>query len=134
MREIWDIGHSTLPFSLFSQLLRKNGIEGLADIRRFPTSKKSPHFARLELAENLAALGITYYWFGPSLGGYRKGGYSLWMKSPEFRQGLTELEKIAREKRVAIMCAEKYFGRCHRRFILDLLTAQGWIVHHLMPE
>lgn len=134
MKEIWDIGHSTLPFFIFAELLQKNRIEGLADIRRFPTSKKSHHFARPELAKNLAALGITYYWFGPSLGGYRKGGFESWMKSQEFKQGMVELEKLAREKRIAVMCAEKYFGRCHRRYILDLLIKQGWTVHHLIPE
>lgn len=131
MKEIWDIGHSTLPFSVFSDLLLKNRIECLADIRRFPTSKKSPHFQKQELSEKLPLLGIDYCWLGESLGGYRAGGYKSWMESAEFKQGLNALEELAQQKRVAIMCAERYFGRCHRRFILDLLTSKGWKVHHL---
>lgn len=134
MKEIWDVGHSTLSFSAFGELLQKHRIECLADVRRFPTSRKSPHFCQEELRTKLSLLGIDYCWFGPSLGGYRRGGYESWMGSPEFEQGLEALEKLATQKRVAVMCAEKYFGRCHRRFILDLLANRGWKVNHIIQE
>ena len=56
------------------------------------------------------------------------------MASEEFAAGLAELEELAREQRVAVMCAEAWWVRCHRRLIADALTARGWRVLHLGPE
>jgi len=134
MQEIWDVGHSTLTADSFWQLLKKNKIDCLVDIRRFPTSKKSPHFCQDQLKMTAISQGIEYVWLGSSLGGFRKEGYEAWMKTPEFSQGLRELESLAQQRRVALMCAEKYFGRCHRRFVLKLLSARGWTVHHILSE
>ena len=53
------------------------------------------------------------------------------MASEEFAAGLAELEDLAREQRVAVMCAEAWWVRCHRRLIADALTARGWRVLHL---
>jgi uncharacterized protein (DUF488 family) len=53
------------------------------------------------------------------------------MATPEFAAGLAELEGLAREQRVAVMCAEAWFIRCHRRLIADALVARGWRVLHL---
>lgn len=101
------------------------------DIRRFPTSRKSPHFSQKEMKGNLEKNGIEYVWLGEKLGGFRQGGYQAWMKTADFKQGLDELENMAQKKRVAVMCAERYFGRCHRRFLLEVLVARGWEINHL---
>jgi uncharacterized protein (DUF488 family) len=53
------------------------------------------------------------------------------MASEEFAAGLAELEELARQQRVAVMCAEAWWVRCHRRLIADALTARGWRVLHL---
>lgn len=130
-KKIWDIGHSTLTWDSFLNQLKKNEIECLVDIRRFPTSRKSPHFSQKEMKGNLEKNGIEYVWLGEKLGGFRQGGYQAWMKTADFKQGLDELENMAQKKRVAVMCAERYFGRCHRRFLLEVLVARGWEINHL---
>jgi uncharacterized protein (DUF488 family) len=53
------------------------------------------------------------------------------MASDQFAAGLAELEALAREQRVAVMCAEAWWVRCHRRLIADAFTARGWRVLHL---
>jgi uncharacterized protein (DUF488 family) len=53
------------------------------------------------------------------------------MASEEFAAGLAELEQLAGEQRVAVMCAEAWWVRCHRRLVSDALTARGWRVLHL---
>jgi uncharacterized protein (DUF488 family) len=53
------------------------------------------------------------------------------MASEEFGSGLAELEGLAREQRVAVMCAEAWWVRCHRRLIADALSVRGWRVLHL---
>src|SRR5690554_955755 len=62
-KALWTIGHSTRTLKDFLTLLRKNGIQLLADVRRFPGSRKFPHFNRQELADTLQAEGSAYLHF-----------------------------------------------------------------------
>jgi uncharacterized protein (DUF488 family) len=145
-KEILTVGHSNHEEGEFIELLRGAGVELIADVRRYPGSRRQPHFERTALAGVLQEAGIGYRWLGESLGGRRKPlpnspngawqsdqfrGYADHMASEEFTAGLSELEELARERRVAIMCAEAWWVRCHRRLISDALTARGWRVLHL---
>jgi len=82
----------------------------------------------------------------PELGGLRKPkpdstnlgwrnvsfrGYADYMQTDEFRDALTELERLAATKRVAIMCAEAVPWRCHRSLIADALSVDGLEVRHI---
>lgn len=67
---LWTIGHSTLPIEMFLQRLSCHGIEVLADVRRFPGSRRHPQFGAARLAEALAPHQIEYLAF-PELGGRR---------------------------------------------------------------
>ena len=129
--EIWDVGHSNLKEEDFLSLLQKHRIERVIDVRRFPTSKKFPHFAKPRLEQALNKKRIDYFWLGEKLGGFRKGGYDGWMKSKEFRSGIEELEEKASQKRTAVMCAESDFRGCHRRFIIEVLEEKGWKMLHI---
>ena len=57
---IWTVGHSTLTIGDFLEMLSSNGIRALADVRRFPASRRHPQFNQDELRESLAAAGIEY--------------------------------------------------------------------------
>jgi uncharacterized protein (DUF488 family) len=144
--EILTVGHSNHEERGFVELLRGAGVELIADVRRYPGSRRQPHFERTALAAVLLEAGIGYRWLGESLGGRRRPspesvngawesdqfrGYADHMASDEFAGGLAELEALAREQRVAAMCAEAWWVRCHRRLIADALTARGWRVLHL---
>jgi uncharacterized protein (DUF488 family) len=128
---IWDIGHSNRNLDEFLNLLKKNNIELLIDIRRFPSSQKFPHFNKDNLKIKLEKFKIRYLWLGEQLGGFRKGGYEKWLESNEFKEGLNTLKENARKVRTAIMCAEGYFMRCHRRYIIFLLEKEGWEIIHI---
>lgn len=116
----------------FLHVLRAYQIEVVVDVRRFPTSKYR-HFKRERLKECLEEHGIAYHHVA-RLGGYRKGGYREHMKSKEFERGLACVEELAESKRVAIMCAELLFFRCHRRFIADALKDRGHTVIHIIDD
>ena len=58
-------------------------------------------------------------------------GYADYMQTDEFAAALAELERLAHERRSAIMCAEALWHRCHRRLVSDALTARGWRVTHI---
>lgn len=129
--DIWDIGHSTRTEKDFITLLHKNRIEAVVDVRRFPSSKKFPHFGKEHLTKVLKKNSIDYLWLGEKLGGFRKGGYENWINTDEFASGIYELEEKAHEKRTAFMCAEADFARCHRKFIIKSLELKGWNVRHI---
>ncbi len=146
MSEILTVGHSNREEQEFVDLLRGAAVELIADVRRYPGSRRQPHFERHALAGVLLEAGIQYRWLGESLGGRRKPrpdspngaweseqfrGYADHMASEEFAAGLAELEGLAREQRAAVMCAEAWWIRCHRRLIADALIARGWRVLHL---
>ena len=147
--QLFTIGHSTHPLDRFLKVLARHGIEALADIRRFPGSRKYPHFNRDHLASALPRAGVEYRWF-EALGGRRKqrGGssrnlglrnesfrnYADYMATPEFHEAVGHLLGLARRKRTAFMCSEGLFWRCHRRLVSDFLLARGITVQHVMPD
>ena len=148
MKEIWTIGHSTRGNQEFISILDEQRIGGVADVRQFPGSRRYPHFGRDELEKSLAAAQIGYRHF-PELGGRRSPqadspntawrnkafrGYADYMSSVAFQEGIKRLMELAAEKRVAIMCAEAVWWRCHRSLIADLLKAEGWRVLHILDE
>jgi uncharacterized protein (DUF488 family) len=145
-RTIWTIGHSTRTLEGFLGVLAAYGIEAIADVRRFPGSRRHPYFQRDELAISLPAHGVAYQWL-PRLGGRRKArkdspntawrnasfqGYADHMASAEFAEGLAELLAFAATRRTALMCAEAMWWRCHRSMIADLLKSRGIEVIHIV--
>src|ERR1700681_2246553 len=68
--QIFTIGHSTHALDKFLALLAQHEIAALVDIRRFPGSRKHPHFNQDNLATALQEAGIEYRWI-EALGGRR---------------------------------------------------------------
>jgi uncharacterized protein (DUF488 family) len=56
------------------------------------------------------------------------------METEEFKRGVEELLELAAEKRVAIMCAEAVWWRCHRSLVSDYLKAEGHEVLHILNK
>ena len=145
---IWTIGHSTRPLKTFLALLTQYRLEAVADVRRFPGSRRQPQFAREALASALARAGMAYHWL-PQLGGRRRPrtnsrnttwrnasfrGYADHIDSGEFAEGLKQLLELAADQRTTVMCAELLWWRCHRALISDVLCVQGIEVVHILDE
>ena len=143
---IYTIGHSTHTLEEFVVMLKSFNIELLADIRSFPGSRKFPHFNKENLPASLAENNIEYIHLR-NLGGRRKvnpescntgwrvaafRGYADYMETENFEKAIKELEQIASAKRVAYMCAEAVWWRCHRSLVSDYLKNEGWTVLHIM--
>lgn len=146
----WTIGHSTLSAEAFVARLADNGIGQLADVRRYPASRRRPHFNREILAAYLEARGVAYRWF-EDLGGRRQGEaphrspnmglessgfrhYADYMHSAAFETAFVALVEWLGEGRTALMCAEALWWKCHRRLIADLLVARGCTVLHIVGD
>lgn len=145
---VWTLGHSTRPLPEFLELLSRVGIEALADVRRFPGSRRHPQYGGSALEKTLAEHGVEYLWL-PDLGGRRQPrpdsphtawrnasfrGYADHMDSVEFTRAFDELTKLARRRRTAIMCAEALWWRCHRALIADALRVRGFEVLHIIDD
>jgi uncharacterized protein (DUF488 family) len=145
----FTLGHSNHPLERFLALLAQHGIEALVNIRRFPGSRKHPHFNRDDLAAALPKSGVAYRWLealggrrhqqqddSPNLGLANQGfrNYADYMLTDEFRSAVEQLLETARQKRTAIMCAEGLFWQCHRRLVSDFLEGNGVMVRHIMPS
>jgi uncharacterized protein (DUF488 family) len=130
---IYTLGTSTRSLGEFTNLLRRHGIGTVVDVRKFPNSRFE-WFCEERLADLLNEAGIDYINMGRQLGGYRKGGYEAFTTTAEFQEALRDLEKVARKKTVAIVCAERLPWRCHRRFIGFELERWGWQVVHILEE
>jgi uncharacterized protein (DUF488 family) len=68
---VWTIGHSTRAQEEFLALLRAHAVAAIADVRRFPASRRHPHFNRDAMAAWLEAAGVRYRHF-EGLGGGRR--------------------------------------------------------------
>ena len=144
MQLIYTIGHSTRSLDELVSLLLHEGITRLADIRRFPGSRRYPWFSREALERSLPAAGLIYEHF-EDLGGRRKPrpdsrnvaltsdqfrGYADYMATPEFHAAVDRL--VSYEGRTAYMCAEAVPWRCHRNLLSDEMFRRGFTVIHIV--
>jgi uncharacterized protein (DUF488 family) len=152
---VLTIGHSTRALAEFLALLAEFEATTLVDVRRYPGSRRYPHFGGPALARALAEARIGYT-HEPDLGGRRDPapaspntawrvaalrGYADHLASPEFRAGLERVIALSSSSssssssdagRPVIMCAEAVPWRCHRQLIADALVARGVAVRHIL--
>ena len=148
MTDIYTLGHSTRSLDEFLAIVTSFQLDVLVDVRRYPHSRRHPHFNTDELKKALFQVGVKYEYMGDSLGGYRTKkkdsphvglressfqGYADHMETPMFQKGFDRLVGLAEQKRVAYMCSESNFKSCHRRLISDAMELlRGVTVHHIV--
>ena len=145
-RTVWTIGHSTRSIDDFLALLRESEITFVADVRRYPGSRRYPQFNREALARSLSSNGIDYLSL-PELGGRREPrkdsantairnagfrGYADYMETAEFAQGIERMLQASENHRLAVMCSEAAWTDCHRSYIADYLKVRGHSVIHII--
>jgi uncharacterized protein (DUF488 family) len=145
---IYTIGHSTRAIEDFIALLRIYDIAMLIDIRAILKSRFNPQYNEEALNAALKESGIRYQHL-KKLGGLRHTtkdsfnigwrnlsfrGFADYMQTPPFKEGMEELEKLGKENKSVIMCAEAVPWRCHRSLIADALTLRKWKVLHILNK
>jgi uncharacterized protein (DUF488 family) len=136
---VLTIGHSTRSLDEFVTLLKGHAVTLVIDVRTIPRSRHNPQFNRDSLPDSLKKAGIEYVHM-PGLGGLRHArtdslnigwrnasfrGYADYMQTPEFQEEIENVIQLAKEHRLALMCAEAVPWRCHRSLIGDALTVRG---------
>lgn len=143
------IGHSTRSLDEFLTMLRAAQVGLLVDVRAFPRSRSNPTFNIDSLPAELARHQIAYL-HCPALGGRRPRqadvdetlnamwrvqsfhNYADYALGEAFGAALDEIVRLGRNRRLALMCSEAVWWRCHRRIIADYLLLNGYAVDHLM--
>ncbi len=133
---IYSIGHGRHPFPYFLELLQKNDVEFVCDVRAFARSRW-PQFNGLVLADLLRENGIGYEHL-PECGG------KIRPRSEDFDKGIDRIAEIAFDLPTAIMCSESKpltdhkmpRARCHRvGMVAPELRAKGFDrIIHILPD
>lgn len=141
---IYTVGCSAHPIEYFVQLLKRHAIALVADVRSTPYSRLHPQFNREPLAAVLGRAGIGYEFYGKELGArsddpacYQNGKvrYDRIATTELFGEGLERLRREARDRRVAVMCAEKEPIECHRTILVARKLAEaGESVVHILAD
>ncbi len=147
--KIFSIGHSVHSKEKLLEMLEYAEVRFVADVRAFPESRRHPQFKKENMEAWLKEAGITYRHF-PLLGGRRNNSgsvadelnagwrnrsfhnYADYALTSEFKDGLDDLKKKAKEVRLAYLCSERHPARCHRMIISNQLAADGWDVKHII--
>lgn len=121
------IGHSNHSWDWFAELLTRNAVTLLIDVRTSPQSRFCPQFNAKTLGANLVSrLGIGYH-HAPVLGG--KNPYPL---DEQRRHIVEELPLITG---ACLMCSEGNYRTCHRHYTLTpLFLALGFTVEQILPD
>lgn len=143
------IGHSNRSLEVFVGMLREAQVKLLVDVRSFPRSRTNPTFNIENLPHELSRNQIGYR-HCPALGGRRPKqshidenvnamwrvqsfhNYADYALGNEFAGAFAELLELGLDRRLALMCSEAVWWRCHRRIIADYLLLNGHDVDHLM--
>lgn len=149
-RELLTLGHGTATADELAKLIREAAIESIVDVRTVPKSRRHPQFWREEMELWIPERSGSAYRWEPTLGGFRKvnrnssnvalrhpsfRAYADYMETDAFSCALAELLAQAAAARVAILCSEAVWWRCHRRLISDAaLLLCGASVQHLMHD
>jgi uncharacterized protein (DUF488 family) len=145
---VFTVGHSTRTLPEFMEILRAHGVAVVVDVRSVPRSRHNPQFNKETLPAALKAEGIGYVHM-PEIGGLRRPsrdsvntawrnksfkGYADFMQTKDFTEQLLHLTALARDNRVAVMCAEALPWRCHRSLIADALVVRKVRVEHIISK
>ena len=143
------IGHSNRALEEFVDILRVARVDLVVDVRSFPRSRSNPSYNLDVLPGELERYQIGYRHM-PALGGRRNlqpdvpdevnahwrnrsfHNYADYALSSEFAAALEDLVALGRDRRLAMMCSEAVWWRCHRRIITDHLLLNGQMVDHLL--
>ncbi len=141
-RSILTIGHSNHTLDHFLSLLTSHQVQVLVDVRSQPRSSYCQQFDRDVLQAVAPRKNIQYMFMGDSLGGrpmeidfYDSSGHALYSRmaqAPWFLEGISQIEGLSKQHRLALMCSEEDPATCHRHLLIArVLADRGVEVRHI---
>jgi uncharacterized protein (DUF488 family) len=127
MNTVFTIGHSNHDITAFLDLLARNGVGVVADVRSSPYSQWVPQYSKGALETALRNAGFEYWFLGRELGARRaedccyeqdQAKYKRIAELPIFQAGITRLIEGTTTKVIALMCSEADPVTCHRTILV----------------
>ena len=142
---IHTVGHSSLSAESLMGMLKRRGITRVIDVRSTPYSRHVPHFNRENIRATLEKNNASYTHMGDILGGrpreerlYDRDGradYSLMAQEKPFQDAIRQVEQMAEDGHIALMCTEADPLRCHRTLLVSQeLASRGAEIIHLIRD
>jgi uncharacterized protein (DUF488 family) len=142
MAVFYTIGHSNISVEEFVGRIASHGIKLVIDVRSDPYSKFASQFNHREIQAELKSRGFEYLYMGDCLGGKPKSpgfltssgvpNYEQMAQTEKFKSGIEQVEGLAGEKTLVLMCSEADAMACHReRLLAWVLRGRGHDVRHI---
>ena len=142
---IHTVGHSNLSAESLVRMLKQRGITQVIDVRSTPYSRYVPQFNQNNIRLTLERNSTSYTHMGDALGGrpqddrlYNRDGranYELMAQEKTFQDGVRQVEQMAENSHIALMCTEADPLRCHRTLLVSQeLASKGMNIIHLMRD
>lgn len=143
---VYSIGYSGFSIDDFIDIIKKNEISLIVDVRSQPYSKYFLEYNKESLKKSLKYNGIYYRNYAKEFGArqeemefYSDDGYldfELFAKSKNFLRGFEKLKQsMLQNYKFSLMCAEKNPINCHRTILIarEFYNA-GYKIIHLLPN
>ena len=145
MVNLFMVGHSNYPLEQFVEMLQRENISVIYDIRLMPFSRYVPQYNQTTLPAELFKYGIEYRYkkeLGPRFEGdksvFDKNGfnYQIALNRDRISKGLKDIvEENTATENIAIMATKKDPLECHRFLVLTpVLKKMGYNVSHILPN
>lgn len=143
---VYTIGYSGFEIKDFIQILKKNKISVVIDVRSSPYSQYYSDYNKKNLEARLKTFNIHYRNYALEFGArqekkeyYTEKGYldfELFSKSKNFLKGIEKLKNAMNKNyRFILMCAEKNPITCHRAILVSrVFFEQGYEIKHILSE
>lgn len=143
---LYTIGYSGFSVDEFIEILQKNRINVVIDVRSLPHSERYPDYNKSNIERVLRQNCIYYRNYALEFGArqdnkafYSSDGYmdfDAFSNSDQFLNGVAKMIKSAEQGyKIVFMCAEKEPIQCHRAILVArAFDKLGFSIIHLMPN
>jgi uncharacterized protein (DUF488 family) len=143
---MYTLGYEGASLDEILEVVRRFNITAVADVRQLPLSRKAG-FSKSAFSQALSINGVHYRHFralgDPKSGreAARKKRYAeferiflMHLCTPEAQNGMTTLLDFATFETVCLLCFERCSQLCHRSYIADHASSQGFDVFDLSTD
>lgn len=143
---LYTVGHSNHEMDYFVDLLKKNEVDVVVDVRSVPFSQYTTQFNMNEIKKTLKEKNIAYIHMGEEFGARRedkslydsdgKLDFDLAKKSEAFQKGVKRIEDgLEKGYHIAFMCSEKQPEDCHRCILVGkAFHDMGYTVLNILED
>lgn len=127
-KTVYSLGHSNIDSNQFINILKDLEVKYLMDVRSNPNSCYIKDYDKDKFEKILARNKIRYTYCGYKVGGRQKIDFKKYVNTHEYNSAIKSITRIIDRGKSAIMCSEKDYKNCHRKYVSQTLLNNGYTV------